>query len=221
MMRTSRLAVLTLSAALLAGTYIPQSAQAWWFPFHRKDSAQKRAMKARQLAGVPVGLVAGNPPALYWKAADKPKAAVLCLHELGLYNGVFDDLGQRLSRKGFDVYAIDLRGFGGWADIPGDASKMDLDKTLADVKGSLEVIHKLHPDTPVFILGEAMGGALALKAAGEFPQLVAGIISAAPGGDHYGTAKNYSTVSTKLITGGPNETFAYGEELMALATPKT
>lgn len=213
---------LTMTLTLLLGitTYSCPSADAWWIFGKKKDKQEKeRKRKKREVKASSVGLVPGNPPALYWKPADKTKACVLALHELGLYGGVFDDLGTRMSAKGVAVYAIDLRGFGGWRDVEGKEGKMDLKKTLEDVKGSVEIIKKLNGDTPVFILGEAMGGALALQAAAEFPELINGVISAAPGGEHYGTVNNYVTVASSLAIGA-KKAFGLGDELLDLATPK-
>jgi acylglycerol lipase len=214
----------SLLPGLLLSCVISESlcppAQAWWIFWKKKHAQAVHSKKARQVVGVPVGLVPGNPPALAWRPAGNPRGIVLCLHELGLYNGVFDDLAGRLSRQGLAVYAIDLRGFGGWSEIESKDSKMDLDKTLADVKGSVEVLHKLHAGLPVFVLGEAMGGALALKAAAEFPELIAGSITACPGGEHYNTTRNYLVIAGKLISTGPNHNCSYGEDLMAMATKK-
>jgi alpha-beta hydrolase superfamily lysophospholipase len=193
-------------------------ANAFWF-FKKKHDGTGNARKKRQLQGTTVGLVPGNPPALYWESKKKAKAVVLCLHELGLYSGVFDDLGQRMADKDISVYAIDLRGFGGWRDVDKKEGKMDLEKTLGDVKGSCEIIRKLHPDVPVFILGEAMGGALALQAATEFPNLINGVISAAPGGDHFNTVNSYVTVASSMAVGAKHA-FGLGESLMNVATPK-
>lgn len=217
--KLSRPLALLLLPVLISSLFSPP-ANAWWFLFKKKHRDASANKKKREVAGVPVGLVPGNPPALFWKSDKTPRAAVLCLHELGFYNGVFDDLGKRLSAQGLAVYAIDLRGFGGWSDIDSDDSKMDLDKTLADVKGSVEVMHKLHPDIPVFVLGEAMGGALALKAAATFPELIQGAITAAPGGEHFKTVKNYMTIASKLAVAGPNNETSYGEDLVQIATPK-
>ena len=213
---------LTIAAAilcLLANT-VPccTPSNAFWF-FKKKQNGEKGGKQKRQLQGTSIGLVPGNPPAVYWEPKKKAKAVVLCLHELGLYSGVFDDLGKRLSDKDIAVYAIDLRGFGGWKEVDKKEGKMDLEKTLADVKGSCEVIHKLQPDVPVFILGEAMGGALALQAAKEFPNLISGIISAAPGGDHFNTVNSYVTVASSMAVGAKHA-FGLGENLMNAATPK-
>jgi alpha-beta hydrolase superfamily lysophospholipase len=205
-----------LLLAFLSSSLPLTPAQAFW-PFSKKHSADAKRKK-RNLHGVQVGLIPGNPPATYWEA-KKPKAVVLALHELGLYAGVFDDLGQRMADKNVSVYAIDLRGFGGWRDMPKKDSKMNLDKTLADVKASCEEIHKLQPGVPVFILGEAMGGALALQAASEYPTLISGIISAAPGGDHFKSVNNFMNVGVGMAVGSKHA-FGLGEHLMDVATPK-
>lgn len=212
-----------LSAALVAlvlTSAMPTPANAWWFFHKRKPSAQKIEKKVRQLAAMPVGLVPGHPPALYWKPDGKPKATVLCLHELGFYGGVFDDLGKRLASQGMAVYAIDERGFGGWSSIPGKDTQMDMKMIVQDIKDSAEVIRKLHPGTPLFLLGEAMGGSLVLKVAADYPTLANGVITAAPSGDHYNTTKNYSAVAANIIKAGPGEGCDYGEQLMESATPR-
>jgi acylglycerol lipase len=96
---------------------------------------------------------------------------------------------------------------------------MNLSKTLDDVKASVEIIHKLHPDVPIFILGEAMGGTLALEAATKFPDLIQGVISAAPGGEHYQTANNYVSIASRMAV-GPNKDSGMEDEFIARGTKK-
>ncbi len=208
-----------IAVALLGAT--PSPANAWWFFHKRKPSLEKIEKKTRQVSGTPVGLVPGNPPALYWKPEGKPRGTVLCVHELGFYSGVFDDLGTRLAQQGLAVYAIDERGFGGWSAMPASKdNQMDMGKIVQDIKDSAEVIHKLHPSSPLFLLGEAMGGSLVLKVAADNPKLVSGVITAAPSGDHHNTTKNYTTITKQIIAAGPNEACDYGDQLMEQATPR-
>lgn len=213
-----------MCAMLLATLIVSSSAgpaNAWWLFFKHKPSLfHKVQKKPRQIVGVPVGLVPGTPPALVWKPDGKPRAAVLCLHELGFHSGNFDDLGNRLSKQGMIVYAMDERGFGGWSDIPGKDSRMDMDRIVKDIKEAAEVIRKLHPDAPLMLLGEAMGGSLVLKVAADNPKLVNGVITAAPAGDHYNTTKNYTVVAKEILTSGPNDTCDYGEQLLESATAR-
>lgn len=214
----------TLMIALLLGS-AGQPAQAWWLSGKTKTGEKRGSFlsrlirKRRTVSASQVGLVPGNPPAMYWKPASTPRAAMLCLHEIGLHSGVFDDLGMRMAKQGVAVYAIDLRGFGGWTEVKDAEGRMNLDKTLADVKSSMEVIHKLHPDIPVFLLGEAMGGALALQAGATFPDLIQGVITAAPGGEHFDTAKGYINVASHMVT-GPNKDAGQSVRFMEMGTPK-
>jgi len=175
--------------------------------------------EVRQVSATKINLTEGTPPALLWAASGTPKAIVLCLHELGMHKGVFENLGTRMSKEGMTVYAIDLRGFGDWKQIEGKQSRMSLDRTLADVKSSVEALHKQHPGLPVFILGEAMGGAVALKAAARYPDIIQGVISSAPGGEHFDTGSNYWRVGTNYLA-GKNKDCGMGPELIEKATPK-
>src|SRR5262245_2842156 len=126
-----RIASFTMALLMVATSlYYCESADAFW-PFTRRkstDAGKVSKRDKRAVAAAPVGLVPGNPPALYWQASGQPKAALLCLHELGLHSGVFDDLGKRMSAQGVAVYSIDLRGFGGWQEMKGPEARMDLDK---------------------------------------------------------------------------------------------
>lgn len=180
------------------------------------NSTAKRA--PRETTGTKVDLVDGMPPFLFWPAtSESPKGIVLCLHELGMHSGVFEDLAKNLRDSGYSVYSMDLRGFGGWID-KGPEGKMNLKNTLADVKNASEAIKKKHPDSKVFLLGEAMGGALALEAASKYPDIISGAISSAPGGEHFNTVGNYLSVGTRFTVG--NKRFNKGEELIRIATPK-
>jgi alpha-beta hydrolase superfamily lysophospholipase len=136
-----------------------------------------------------------------------------------MYSGVFADLGQRLSQRGYVVYAMDERGFGAWEKMQGPEARMNLDRILDDIKDSVVALHQKETGLPIFLLGEAMGGALVLKAAARYPDLIQGTISSAPGGDHFHSTHNYMTVCHRLFT-GPNTRFSMGKELLASATPR-
>jgi alpha-beta hydrolase superfamily lysophospholipase len=147
--------------------------------------------------------------------AQQPKAAVLCLHELGMHSGSFESLGKQMAGKGYVTYAIDLRGFGSWKNAPRGTEKMDLDLTFKDVVGTLKAIHKAHPNLPVFVLGEAMGGAMALKIAEKYPDLVTGAISSAPGGEHFHQTALDAKVGSRLILGADKK-YDFGKEFIEM-----
>ena len=172
-----------------------------------------------------VDLLPNQPPLLVWSpaasssASYSTKGVVLCMHELGMHSGVFADLGKRLSDKGYIVYAMDERGFGGWEKVKGPDAGMNIERILGDIKLAAQALHKKHEGLPLFLLGEAMGGTLVLKAAASNPDLIQGTISSTPGGEHFNTGRNYMTVCKHLVT-APSKRFPMGKELIASGTAK-
>jgi alpha-beta hydrolase superfamily lysophospholipase len=161
----------------------------------------------------------GNAPCLSWIDYDQPvKAVLLCVHGLGLHNGTYDPFGKRMSKLGFAVYAIDVRGFGSWMAAEG-RERVDFDGCMEDVRSTLKVIHRAHPGLPVFILGESMGGAIALRACAQFPELVDGLISCVPAGDRFKQGQTKINVAIHLLA-APNQPFDIGKSVIKQATLK-
>lgn len=118
-------------------------------------------------------------PALWRSNQNHSRAALICVHALGLSSHAYRDFGIELSRRGFDIYAIDVRGFGINRQIEG-MSKLDLDRTVGDIKNLVEAIHKEDQNKKIFLIGESMGGAVVLKAASTYPSELCGALVAAP-----------------------------------------
>ncbi|CAN5637013.1 hypothetical protein BH10CYA1_BH10CYA1_13190 [soil metagenome] len=91
----------------------------------------------------------------------------------------YKPLAQELSVAGIDGFGVNVRGFGPDRDKP-DRAKLDCVDTVDDVNNLLVRIHKEYPNYQVFLVGESMGGALAIRIAAENPNLVDGIICSAP-----------------------------------------
>ncbi len=158
-----------------------------------------------------------TPPCRTWIDNDlKPKVAVLCIHGLGLNSEAYNDFGTRLSHHGVAVYAIDVRGFGLWMKIKG-GKDLDFERTLNDIKTTLETIHANHPGLPVFLLGESMGGAIVLQACSQYPQLIDGLISSAPGDKRYKQRRTNWKVGAKFLE-GPRRQFDAGVGVVDQAT---
>lgn len=195
---------------------------------HSKDVSESTDKKHDTVASLPqrattaqeIELVKGLPPMLHWPVVQKQKGVLLCLHELGMHAGRFEDLGKRMAGEGYSVYAMDLRGFGAWRTVPGKESQMSIERSIADTKQALEALKEKNKGLPIFLLGEAMGGAMALKIAAEYPQLVQGVISSAPGGEHFNTVNNYLQVGTKVLTGQNNKDANMAEGLIGMGTPR-
>jgi alpha-beta hydrolase superfamily lysophospholipase len=161
----------------------------------------------------------GTAPCLAWLDRDKPiQAVIVCVHGLGLHNGTYEAFGKRMAQLGYATYAIDVRGFGAWMENKGK-EKVDFDLCLNDVRTTLKVVRRAHPGVPVFLLGESMGGAIALRVTSMYPDLVDGLISSVPAGDRFKQAKTSLKVALNLLK-NPNKEINIGEGVVSQATQK-
>ncbi len=109
---------------------------------------------------------------------DSATAVVLALHGFNDYHRSFEELAQRLASDGVVTYAYDQRSFGATA---GRGIWPSVDSLVDDARTMLELVRRRHPQTPVYILGESMGGAVAINALTRDPRPeVAGSILVAP-----------------------------------------
>jgi len=121
-------------------------------------------------------------PYKHWlpKANSAPKAVFLALHGFNDYSNAFAAFGTFAASKGYAVYAYDQRGFGRAPQTGIWANNLNLWRDLAQ---SVTLLKQRYPHTPLYILGESMGGAVAITALvqEEFPaEKVAGVILSAP-----------------------------------------
>ena len=97
-----------------------------------------------------------------WLPEAPPKAVIVALHGFNDYRNAFAGSAAFWRRHGIATYAYDQRGFGESRDAgrwPGTGALVrDLDDFVA-------LIRDRHPKAPVYILGDSMGGAVAMLAA--------------------------------------------------------
>lgn len=185
-----------------------------------KVSASKVPATKAPATKVPSPKVLETNPAAFTSWVDPlnpPHAALLCIHGLGLNRDAYLDFATRMSRRGVATYAIDVRGFGAWMKAKG-RDNLDFDATLNDVKSTLTTIRKNHPNLPVFLLGESMGGAIALRATSMYPELIQGLISSVPAGDRFDQKKQDLKVALQTLKRGPWHSFDIGESIVNQAT---
>jgi len=160
---------------------------------------------------------AHSAPCLSWiDPQAAPRAALLCIHGLGLSSEAYTNLGRTISKRGVATYAIDVRGFGSWMQLKGN-DPIDFNASLADIKATLMAIRQAHPGIPVFILGESMGGAIALRACSLYPELIDGLISSVPAGSRFQQKKTDLEVALRFLTGRHKE-FNMGDQIVAQAS---
>ena len=93
-----------------------------------------------------------------------------------LHAGVCDrrcwrEVGARLAAEGRDVVAYDRRGFG---EVP------PAREPFRHVDDLLAVLDAVSPEAPAWVVGSSMGGGVALDAALEAPDRIAGLVLLAP-----------------------------------------
>lgn len=161
-------------------------------------------------------------PLITWQPADNtvdgnaPKAVILCVHALGLESRAFGPFAKKMIAKNFAVYAMDVRGFGAWQSEYGSET-VSFDRAIEDIAAILRVIKKRQPGLPVFLLGESMGGAMVLRAASEFGDEMAGVISSVPSAERQGGVKMAVNVAFNFFK-SPNKPFDIGTGIAAQAT---
>lgn len=110
-----------------------------------------------------------------------PRAVILALHGFNDYSNAFDAPARRWAKDGIATYAYDQRGFGG---APGRGFWPGSDALATDAVTAATLLRTKYPHTPLYLLGESMGGAMAVLAAtgtnGIRPAEVDGVILSAP-----------------------------------------
>ncbi len=158
-------------------------------------------------------------PCMVWTEPN-PRMAMLLIHGFGLHKGTYENFAKEMAKDGVAVYAIDVRGFGSW--VAKGQNKIDFDGTMKDIGLSLSEMKKIHKGLPIIVLGESMGGAIALKTAATYPDLVNGVISSVPAGDRYDSKNSEIGVLKHLVLHGFNfnSKVDVGNSVVASATKK-
>ena len=117
-------------------------------------------------------------PLHVWRPADDPRAVIIAVHGFDDYVRAFDDAGTQWAEDGIIVYGYDQRGFGATTD-PGIWAGTDT--LVADLIAVVRLVRLRHPDLPLVLVGESMGGAASMVAAVRETDLpVDGLVLVAP-----------------------------------------
>ncbi len=116
-------------------------------------------------------------PLVTWQPVGAPVATVIALHAFGDFRLAFAEAGPALARRGFLVHAYDQRGFG---DTDGRGRWHGWRRLVRDLRAVIEMLRPAD-GSRMFLLGESMGGGVALVATARFrPDAVDGLILVEP-----------------------------------------
>jgi len=117
-------------------------------------------------------------PIRTFAAVRQPKAVLLALHGFNDYSRAFEGVADYFAQAGIKTVAYDQRGFGG---APDRGKWAGTNVLVNDFLAVLNFVRRDHPDLPLFVLGESMGGAVvAVALVQEKENGIAGVILAAP-----------------------------------------
>lgn len=104
-------------------------------------------------------------PVHIWEPAElPPRAVILALHAANHHVGSFADPATFWAQLGIATVAYDQRGYGHSADPgiwPGVATLVD------DAQSAISLLRRRYPGVPLILLGESMGGGIAIVTATE------------------------------------------------------
>jgi acylglycerol lipase len=101
-------------------------------------------------------------PLRRWLPPGEPRAVILALHGFNDYSAAFQGPGAAWARNGIATYAYDQRGFG---RAPGRGRWAGIRELAGDAAAAASLLRGRYPGVPLYLLGESMGGAVAILAA--------------------------------------------------------
>jgi alpha-beta hydrolase superfamily lysophospholipase len=101
-------------------------------------------------------------PLRKWLPTGPVKAVILALHGFDDYSKAFDAPAQLWAARGIATYAYDQRGFGA---APDRFRWVGEGQLCVDAIVASRILHRTYPGRPLYLLGESMGGAVAILAA--------------------------------------------------------
>jgi len=129
-----------------------------------------------------------------WEPENHSKIAILILHGITAYSGPYETLGVPLSKIGYTVYGLDLRGHGLSDGIRGDYPSNE--RFVKDLGESISFLKEKHPT--LLLLGHSLGVVTALIASNFYLKEINGLILLSAARETRPSVYNKMSISTKL-----------------------
>jgi len=208
--------LLTLRSRLEETGQLPDEKTLWRY-FFDQYLAQNNPRTVAEYLWLAAEFRPQSLPLIEWRSqSGAPKAILLCIHGLGLDNNAFSSFGKALAKRQFSVYALDVRGFGSWLSIAGQED-VGFETALADIVSVIGILRERHPGVPIFLLGESMGGGIALRACSRSPEGISGVIASVPSAERFQGRRMGLSVAVHFLN-GPSKPFNIGETVAEKAT---
>ena len=98
----------------------------------------------------------------WWLPKEKPRAIVLLAHGTVLHSGFYAPWASELTKHGYAVFGIDLRGWGQSQGYGRRGNVSNYDDYVEDLTLARREIRRRFPNIPVYLQGESLGGAVVL-----------------------------------------------------------
>ena len=113
-----------------------------------------------------------------WHPKSTTKAIVIIVHGLGVHSDIFGNIVEFLVAHNYGVYGFDLRGHG---RSPGQRGYINSwSEFREDLQALLEVVKQKDSQLPLFLLGQSLGGTIALDYTLRFRDQLQGLILFSP-----------------------------------------
>ena len=107
-----------------------------------------------------------------------PRAVLVVVHGFGEHSELYRHLAEYFVDRGYEVFALDLRGHGRSAGARGFIRRWS--EYREDVDTLMTLAEESAPSLPVFLVGHSMGGLIAIEYALHYPKRLAGVIAMGP-----------------------------------------
>ncbi len=116
-----------------------------------------------------------------WEPQEAAHGNIIILHGTTLHGGLYKTVAERLSATGYRVLALDMQGWGR-SEGKGDSGYVDsFDDYANDLYLMVRILKERYPAAPNYVMGESLGGAVAMYSALRRQDLFDGVITSAVG----------------------------------------
>ncbi|MDJ0899782.1 MAG: alpha/beta hydrolase [Xenococcus sp. MO_188.B8] len=113
-----------------------------------------------------------------WHPHSTTKAIVIIVHGLGVHSDIFENIVEFLIAHDYGVYGFDLRGHG---RSPGQRGYINSwSEFREDLQALLQLVTQKESNLPLFLLGQSLGGTIALDYTLRFQAQLQGLILLSP-----------------------------------------